>query len=146
MKALYFFIILLGFALFLGGCGRQVKSNKKNNAKLKKLVSPPLLEGIAVPFESVIEQENNEKSVLTDKSSDAVFYVHFPECSVLFLDAYYKNTMEQAGWILQKEFDTRNFLILDFCSVSRICLVCIYKDNRHLNNTKKVMLCVGQKK
>jgi hypothetical protein len=84
MKALYFFIILLGFALFLGGCGRQVKSNKKNNAKLKKLVSPPLLEGIAVPFESVIEQENNEKSVLTDKSSDAVFMSTFPSAQFFF--------------------------------------------------------------
>lgn len=101
-----------------------------------------MLEGVALPFESVIEQEKSERET---KTGDAVFYASFPECAVSFLAEYYKNTMEQSGWILQKEFNTHNSLLLSFFSVSRICLICICKNSRKLPYTKKVMICIGEK-
>jgi hypothetical protein len=141
----YFFTALLFLALFLGGCIQQKKRYKKDSVKREKILNISMLEGITIPFESVIEEENSEQHALTINAGDAVFYVSFPECLVDFLTEYYKNTMEQSGWVLQKEFNTRDSFILNFISVSRICLVCICKDPRRLQDTKKVMICVGEK-
>jgi hypothetical protein len=144
-KISYFFTALLCLALFLGGCIRQDKRYKKNSAKREDSLNVSMLEGIAIPFESVIEQDNSEQCSLTANTGDDVFYINFSECSVDFLTVYYKNTMEQSGWILQKEFNSHDFLILNFFSVSRICLICIYKAPRRLLFTKKIMICVGEK-
>ncbi|RTL05929.1 hypothetical protein EKK58_06885 [Candidatus Dependentiae bacterium] len=101
-----------------------------------------LLENVALPFSSTVERYLQEEAFANGRTD--TFYAYFPECSVDFLVEYYKNTMEQFGWILEHEFYTIDGVIICFFSVTRICFVYIYKDGINGDTTKKVMLCIGQ--
>lgn len=137
-----FLLLIVAFLSLLMGCAKQksVNNKKENTVRIEAISHIPLFQNVAVPFSSTIEQYHADTDG-TDKSKTV--YLYFPAQSVDFIVLYYKNTMEQYGWILSNEFDGSDVVILHFFSVSRTCLVCIYKHSPLQVNTKKIMLCAA---
>lgn len=135
-------LLIIVCLVFCVSCSQKSFVGKKNTERFQDTSHFPLLENVALPFSSKLEHYLNKEHLNTSEAD--TFYVYFPECSVDFLLEYYKNTMEQLGWILGQEFFTIEAVILCFFSVTRTCFVYIYKDHISEYKTKKVMLCVGQ--
>lgn len=125
------------------GCVKKTVKHKQSVMHYQDVSRFSLLENVALPFASTIEYYQGQKNIEAGNKAD-IFYVYFDNCSIDFLVDYYKNTMEQYGWILNQEFNASDAVILHFSSVSRTCFVYIYKQEFSDNSTEKVMLCVAK--
>lgn len=139
----FFLLLILAFLSLLTGCAKQKSANnkRKNTVRIDTISHIPLFQNVAAPFSSTIEQYRANDTDEVGRSETV--YLYFPEQAVDFTVLYYRNTMEQYGWILSNEFDGCDVVILHFFSVSRTCLVCIYKNSPLQVNTKKIMLCAA---
>jgi hypothetical protein len=129
------------FLLFCCGCTRQ-RYLVKNIVPVTDLVlQDDLLYDVSIPFGAHIECEYTARN----KKETSVFQLHIPPKEIVYLEEYFINTMEQKGWLLERSFSTYHFLIIEFHSITRYCLIIIHRQKAKNPLSALITLCIASR-
>ena len=132
--------MVVAFLCTSSGCKKRLPRKKDDNtfALAATQASFCLLEGVGIPFDATVQQDMTVEST----TGQAIFKIQIPPKKVAFLEEFFCNVMEQAGWLLQKKFICADTVLIDFNSLSRSCLIMIHREKNKELLSKKITIYI----
>ncbi|QQR53911.1 hypothetical protein IPH25_03595 [bacterium] len=122
----------LWLMLLLGGCKKKTVKRAKNSESVAQLFERPILfQDIPVPFGAYLFHAPLHPSLLDDMAGNSqtgvsevvAMKMSVPSQELAVFCNFYKDAMEQLGWILLKSVITQTSLLFEFQSVTRACII-----------------------